>query len=48
MHQVALYPSHDGNAAKRMVNYASFFVTGLWRMMRLLSALMFCTHTILR
>ena len=35
VHQVAVYPSHDGNAIKRVLNYASFFVTGLWRMVRL-------------
>ncbi len=35
VHQVALYPSHDGNAVKRMLNYSSFFLSGLWRMLRL-------------
>ncbi len=35
VHQVALYPSHDGNAIKRVLNYSSFFVTGLWRLLRL-------------
>jgi colanic acid biosynthesis glycosyl transferase WcaI len=32
VHIVPLYPSHDGNPAKRILNYVSFFFTGLVRM----------------
>jgi colanic acid biosynthesis glycosyl transferase WcaI len=35
VHVVALYPSHDNSAAKRIVNYASFFVTGFIRTLAL-------------
>jgi colanic acid biosynthesis glycosyl transferase WcaI len=35
VHIVALYPSHDGNSIKRILNYVSFFFTGIIRMLLL-------------
>jgi colanic acid biosynthesis glycosyl transferase WcaI len=35
VHQVALYPSHDANVLKRILNYVSFFATASVRMLLL-------------